>query len=914
MTNSIENSGYYRYWGKARRAQGEKGSDYHLLVYHSLDVAAVGSHLLAADRPLASSLARFLDLSPLVLQQLFTFFLTLHDLGKFASAFQALYSNGGSQLLETKSRMPYDGRNFRHDMLGSYFWQHFVRDDLVNQPFLADVDGREKRAAVKSLRIILDCVLGHHGKPIKHDKLVKLEQFTEAHNLASATTYLETMIQMLCPDLPVQQLIDKNWRRRLEQVSWHLAGLAVLADWIGSNNDFFEYESDVLDLHEYWQRTLVTAATALSATDLTKKIQVKPFQSIFSHYGFAATPLQKWVETVDIDNSPQLFILEDITGSGKTEAALALTHRLMEVDAADGFYFGLPTMATSNAMFRRVTESYLQMVSLEDGVPSIVLAHGSRDMNKRFRDVRLAEGGGDINYNLHDETATAQCNAWLGDSSKKALLAPVGIGTVDQALVSVLPRRHQSLRLMGLHRKVLIFDEVHAADEFMFELLESLLALHLRQGGSAILLTATLSQKQRRRLCRIWQEAGGLVPILPVQQDFPLVTKVSLSVDTPVVEVAVASGANSAREVKVEFLHSLEGCIEKVLAAVANGQCVVWIRNSVDDALQAFLKVKELMNQPDDCILFHSRFVLQDRMNIENKVMDVFGKKSASDDRAGKVLIATQVFQESLDVDTDTMISDICLIDDLIQRVGRLHRHKRDENGSCQPETVDTRSSPVVFVHAPEWTDKPDSDWLSKNFRNTQYVYRSPGRLWLGMKILKELGAIRMPDDARTLIETVYGDDVLDQVPEALLYQENELIGAERSKAAKAKNQLIDWAYGYCDKSAAAWHEDDSEVSTRYSDIETVEVLLVREVSSGELLPWLGEVPFAVRLSTVKVSKNKYASRLRPLPDDLIDAEQRLKGRFKQAKYLQCWLVDRDPDFSYESSTGFSEEKMVTAI
>lgn len=898
---------YMRYWGKAKR-DGLPGAAYHLLPYHCLDVAAVGFHLLDENKPLCIDLSGFLGIPPESLQRLFAFLLALHDLGKFTSAFQSLF-DGEDALISGKPERGYDGKDFRHDMLGRYFWQRFIQEDCIAYPSLSDVQGRDRARVFKVLSVLMECTLGHHGKPIKHVGQVELAYFVEESNFEAAKQFTQEVVDLLIPIIIVEKALDRQWCKKLKQVSWHLAGLAVLADWVGSDREYFEYESKPMELSAYWLHAQKNSKKALENIDLNRKIKTKPFLSIQEHFGFPPTPLQKWAETVSVDDSPQLFILEDVTGSGKTEAALALTHRLMAVGAADGFYFGLPTMATSNAMFKRVSDGYLKMLSLGDGeVPSIVLAHGARDMNDNFRDAVLASGVRDDNYNGDDATATAQCNQWLSDSRKKALLAPVGVGTIDQVLLAVLPRRHQSLRLLGLHRKVLIFDEVHAADEFMFEILESLLALHLHQGGSVILLTATLSQKQRARLCAIWHKAGCVDPVItPSQEAFPLATKVSISPPF-LLEQPLDSRKDVSRKVKVHFLCSFDSCVVKVLESVSNGDCVVWIRNTIDDVLQAYEEISKKMEVPENCLLFHSRFILQDRKRIENNVLDVFGKDGCKHVRSGKVLIASQVFQESLDADADIMLSDICPIDDLIQRAGRLHRHTRNINGAYELGIKDFRSFPELWVHAPQWEAEPAGNWLSQDFKGTQNVYRTAGRLWLGMRKLRELGAIKMPEEARALIESVYSNDALEQIPASLAYRESDYVSSERAKKAIANNQLLKWQqYGYCSESATAWSNDDEDISTRYSDIEVVEVLLLKETQSGGLEPWAGGGRHAVQMSIVKLSKNKYAEKLQAIPECLLGAEVELKRKYTSAKYLQCWLVENDDKFSYDKSKGFIE-------
>ncbi|MGR6503941.1 CRISPR-associated helicase Cas3' [Shewanella sp. Koi 1] len=901
---------FFSYWGKAKKDLQRAGANYHLLPYHCLDVAAVGQCLLGENRALTKDLAVFLELRPKQVQRLLVFFLVFHDLGKFASAFQQLYINDDKRLLKVERCNQYDGKSFRHDRMGLYFWGE-IEEIVVKELFsISELNKRNREHAEikKSLMVIIDCMLGHHGQPINKQDPAAIKAFTESTNRTAVEAFFFEVVEFLRPELPIEKFSSKAWRNKLEQVSWQIAGLTVLADWIGSDSYYFTYRTEYISLKDYWSKAQENAEKALAATDLNKTPIIKPFQSIEAHYGYAPTPLQRWAETVEINDQPQLFILEDVTGAGKTEAALALTHRLMEAGVAEGFYFGLPTMATSNAMFARVAQHYLQMLTSEGDIqPSIVLAHGAREMNDLFRDAVFASGSTDINYHQTDNTATAQCNQWLADSKKKALLAPVGVGTIDQALLAVLPRRHQSLRLLGLHRKVLIFDEVHAADEFMFELLESLLGLHLHQGGSAILLTATLSLRQRQRLVNVWLKAGQL-PSYPLQQQaFPLATKVTLHQQKPVLEQPLASRVDVSREVAIATLNTVDACIDIILTAVAQGQCVVWIRNTVDDALTVFYRLQDKLEKPEDCLLFHSRFVLADRKAIENRVLSIFGKQGDSTVRKGKVLIATQVFQESLDADADMMISDICPIDDLIQRAGRLHRHTRDLQGRYQPNIQDARVSATLYIHAPEYTDTPASDWLSKDFCNTQYVYRSPGRLWLGLRALLSLGAIRMPSQARQLIEAVYSVNAYHDIPDTLLNQENQLIGDERSKAAKAKSQLLQFEYGYADESASGWYEDDSDISTRYSDIETVEVLLLKQNDAGQLCPWVDDDSFAVPLSTVKMSKNKFADKLQPVPALFANAISKLEQQYKQIKYLQLWLPELEERYTYHSTTGFCQ-------
>lgn len=903
---------YFSYWGKARKNGDSPGADYHLLPYHGLDVAAVGWILLDEDKPLTKNLAEFLDIAPSQLRSIFTFALMLHDLGKFAAAFQRLADFPESPLSRHQPRIGYDSRKARHDRLGYFFWLAARENKRLTGAALGltQTELHEPNRALDSLNTLLEVVFGHHGYPIDL-KIVPSSMADYCHeaDLIAADAFIIDCATLLDIQWPEEKLANKEWLMRLRQVSWHLSGVAVLSDWLGSDTDFFTYHSGGLTLAEYWPQAQEKAHQVLASAELNKPIQVQPFLSVQEHFGFAPTPLQAWAESVPLTAGPQLFILEDVTGAGKTEAALALTHRLLQQGDADGFYFGLPTMATSNAMFSRIASHYQQMLSVEGSRPSIVLAHGARDMNEHFREALSPKEKTDRAYAKGDETASLYCNQWLADSRKKALLATVGVGTIDQALMAVLPRKHQPLRLLGLHRKILIFDEVHAADSFMFELLDDLLKVHLRQGGSVILLTATLAQSQRQRLCRVWQEAAGLAEIrLPEKMDFPLATKISI--DNGLEEIPVASRAAVSRQLDIAFIHSEQDCVARIIAAREQGECVVWIRNSVDDAINAYQLLAERLGSSEKLTLFHSRFTLQDRKSIEDRVLATFGKSSGETERAGQILISTQVFQESLDADADLMISDLCPIDDLIQRAGRLHRHIRDQVGNrlTTDTEQDQRPAPLLLVHAPVWQEMPDENWLSDHLLNTEYVYRSPGRLWLGMQVLRKLGAIRMPAQARTLIEAVYSDDVYERMPDTLKRKEDAHYGELRSQVAKAKSQLIRWHKGYNQTSADAWHDDNIEISTRYIDRESIQVLVLKSDEQGQLQLWAECATHALANSVVKVGKQRFADQLAPLPAHFSAAFDTILQRYPQAKYLQPWLPEEDSQFSYSAEIGVTQE------
>jgi CRISPR-associated endonuclease/helicase Cas3 len=290
-------------------------------------------------------------------------------------------------------------------------------------------------------------------------------------------------------------------------------------------------------LDQYWEKKAIPyAETAIEKAGIAgdrKASRIVLFGDVFPSFN-TPTPLQRFVAECAISGTPQLFILEDITGSGKTEAALFLARRMMTEGAGKGFFLALPTMATSNAMFDRLAEKpsptefpvYRRLFE-QSAEPSIVLAHSARHLSETFMKSIVNSEQGESEYEESEETAAAQCASWLADNRKKALLADVGVGTLDQALLAILPSRFQSLRLFGLAGNILIVDEAHAYDPYMNMLLQNLLTFHGAMGGSAILLSATLPQHIRQAMLNSFAKGIGIEAQAIESNDYPLATSIS---------------------------------------------------------------------------------------------------------------------------------------------------------------------------------------------------------------------------------------------------------------------------------------------------------------------------------------------------------------------------------------------------
>lgn len=865
--DSVQNgqSSFFRYWGKA----AENGQC-HLLVYHSLDVAAVGVALANARPAWIESFASTSQILCTEVTRAIAFLLAMHDLGKFGDGFQNLRPDVARCLGRKPEALP---NNPRHDSLGYQLWSELAeptsgpRNGAVRLNLLhPDGTAPEDRLSKRALLPWIAAVTGHHGRPPElgaHAQANLRSHFgwnNENGSWTDALAFVKEVREILLPS-PVARLrhappIGENiWKPS----SWWLAGFATLCDWIGSNTDWFPYHSQPRDLCEYWKIALNSAELAVKSAGLGAP-RIKSFvhfNRIFDKIR-DPSPLQIQASEMPIGDGPQLFLLEDLTGSGKTEAALTLVARLCDKGAADGFYFALPTMATSNAMYTRV-EAVMDCIFEADPPASLVLAHSGPRLNIRTSGIgaEALEKQQGSQYGVNEDTASALARNWLGDSRKKALLADAGVGTIDQALVGALQAKHNCLRLLGLHRHVLVVDEVHACDEYMNGILMNLLGLHAAGGGSAVLLSATLPIDTRKRLIDAFQNGLGSCKLTPVEGEaFPVLIR-TCRLGTEVRAIGTRKGTE--RNIKISFIESRDDattwCIERVKA----GRCVAWIRNTVKDALEAFDSLVGKFG-PDRVQLFHARFPMGDRLETEQDVVRRFGPGVGA--RDGRIVVSTQVMEQSLDVDFDEMISDIAPIDRLIQRAGRLHRHDRGH-----------RDEPTLHVLAPKWEEKPENNWPGDAFKGTIAVYRRPSLLWRTQRVLREQGCLELPSKARLLVEAVYGLDD-STVPTSLMIDRHEIDGLaeELRNAAMAQHNKISLDQGYL-RTAAAW-ADDEYMPTRLGD-PTATLRLVRS-SNGVLSPWstaagtsqsvlwrLGEVSVRTTMVCAGLPKNETDLRAR---------------------------------------------------
>lgn len=841
----------YKNWGKSDSTNDPDDNHYHLLVYHCLDVAASGNLLLRKDPLILEKFKEHLPMDDEQIISLVSFYLAIHDIGKFSERFQNLQPELLVYLRSHNSTRSY---SLRHDSMGFYLWK-ILWEKIWDENWLClDKNSFDLYDWNDIISPWITSTTGHHGNPPKtmNNGLVinQNELFTE-EDIDMAGSFIKAVSSLLLKNSFDVFSSSDGYEYEFEDIeaafkltSWLLAGIVIVSDWIGSSSEHFNYLSEPIPLEEYWkEHALPSAEKALTDSGiLPSSISLISGMKMLFPKIEVPNPMQEYVCSCPVADHAQLFILEDATGSGKTESALCLAHRIMMQSTANGIYFGLPTMATSNAMYGRLANFYNNLYE-PDSLPSLVLAHGQSHLSGTFRKsigVKSSESN-QGNVSQKDEPVSAQCSAWIADSRKKALLADVGIGTIDQALIGVLPSNHQSLRLLGLSRNVLIVDEVHAYDPYMHRLLCSLLEFHASLGGSAILLSATLPIKHRRQLASHFCKGLGCSIEGIVKEEYPLLTHVYKSGFS---ETQIES--HTGRTVNVEFFNHESAVINKLVSCSAEGKCSCWIRNTVDDAIESYNQFVSLIGT-DSVILFHARYAMGDRLKIENEVFESFGKTNNVQKRWGKVLIATQVVEQSLDLDFDYMVTDLAPIDLIFQRAGRLHRHCRDINGAISE--YDERGTPLLGILSPKMTEEISKEWYSDVFPKGAYVYQSHGQLWLTAHLLSEHGSFKVPDESRYFIEGVFGENTSAKVPTELKTLDEKAYGEAMAQTSMANFKSLNLSQGY-GRSGTQWL-DDVVTPTRLG--ESVTIRLAR-FENGTLVPMVTSEEHAWDMSQLSIS------------------------------------------------------------
>ena len=384
-----------------------------------------------------------------------------------------------------------------------------------------------------------------------------------------------------------------------------------------------------------------------------------------------------------------------------------------------------------------------------------------------------------------------------------------------------------------------------------------------------------------QKLFASYGEGFGRHAILSVSENFPLVTWFSTA---GVAETGLATRPDVCRRVVVDYSHDKGAVCSKIRTALSQGQCVAWIRNTVVDAIDAFEIFSELPQE--NKLLFHARFAMGDRLDLESKTLDYFGPDSSSSERRGKLVIATQVIEQSLDVDFDFMVSDLAPVDRVVQRAGRLCRHVRNKRGD-RVQGTDERGEPRMMIFGPEWTNEPKSDWCEKIFRGGSFVYPHHGQLWLTAQLFQR-GSFSMPEDARQLIECVYGEEAQEKIPQGLRSKCNKAEGNEDASRCIGRQNSLPFESGYSVGDFSDWWRE-AKTPTRLGD-PSVEVRLMRW-DGTQLRYWFDSDEDAADLSAVRVSAKYILPSSLPTASKQHAALEMFKSSLPDEGRWSGWLV-----------------------
>lgn len=579
---------------------------------------------------------------------------------------------------------------------------------------------------------------------------------------------------------------------------WWLAGLTSVADWIGSDERFFPSENNENPINNE------TAALQALATIGFRQIEFIQNLSFHDLFHDAEKPEIHWTpnemqeKTLAVVSGPGVYAIEAPMGMGKTEAALWAAYQILVSGKGTGIYFALPTQATSNRMHLRMNE-FVQRISCTSNASRLI--HGNSWLMDQTAGLLPAA----TNPGFVSEDARSGRD-WFA-SAKRALLAPFGVGTIDQALLGVVAAKHFFVRHFALAGKVVILDEVHSYDLYTGTLIDKLITTLEGLGCTVIVLSATLSGKRRGQIVSHPDDNSNNAEL-----PYPLIT--GRHEGNPIEPAAAAPP--TSRTIKVDFI-TAEDAAKEAINLAQNGGAILWICNTVDSAQKQYQRFMELTQENFPVGLLHSRFPFWQREKIEDEWMTRFGKSGTT--RCGSILVSTQIVEQSVDLDADLLITELAPADMLLQRLGRLWRHDRENDdrpvGTARICIIKEGKSLKEFQ---SMKPKAIIDALGGKARvYDPFVLLRSLDVWQGQK------EVSIPAQIRMLIELTYEER--DNEPESWLKLFDDAYGkalAHRQKALMSNNI---WSVAL---------PDAEGVQTRLNEIPTFSLVLCRTLTDHE--------------------------------------------------------------------------------
>ena len=756
-------------------------------------------------------------------ERLFIFLAAAHDLGKATPVFQAKPARPFCPEMDERI-----ADNLA--LAGLPMKQYTAFKRASNTPHaLATQILLEQAGCNKNASVILGA---HHGKPPSSSTLSSCAIGTYSLNyhleeegkepwiavqreLIAYSTGLagfSSMVEIPYPNIAAQVL---------------MSGLLIMTDWIASNDELFPYirledSPESLDAKARaktaWAQFALPFPWEARNTWMSADLYMERFK-----FDRPLNIQSAVLETVKSIRSPGIFVLEAPMGAGKTEAALVAAEAFANISKRSGVFFALPTQATSDGIFPRMLK-WIKMLE-SDGDHSIRLAHGKAQFNEEYEGLKNIEGSTNISV---DGDSGVIVHEWF-EGRKKSLLADFVVGTIDQLLLAALKQKHVMLRHLGLAGKVVIIDECHAYDAYMSRYLDMALRWLGAYGVPVIILSATLPAKKRQAVINAYlnkdlteknkSDPLGRSTQISAQQSewmtsrsYPLITYTD---GGEVKQIAVSTDGGESRQVLLKPLAE-DTLIERLENLLSSGGCAGVIVNTVKRAQELALVLRSHFGQ-DTVQLLHSGFLAPDRVKKERKILIELGKPGEGKQRPEKlILVGTQVLEQSLDIDFDVLLTDLCPMDLLLQRIGRLHRHERP-----RPEKLSQALCLIMGIDSEEY--EPGSKSIYGEYLLMRTRDFLPDQLVL-------------PQDIPNLVQDVYDDSVL-LVSEPTGYKEAKekwyKLIQNKEDRAEAFRICPPWPEptldisGWLDKDVS---DHQGEAAVRDSD-ESIEVLLIQEIN-----------------------------------------------------------------------------------
>jgi len=644
---------HFNYWGK------KEGKQIHSVAFHGCDAAAVSSIMMRDIRFEKMLKDQSNDLE--TLKSWIKWEASAHDVGKISLIFTYKLPKVADKLYTPLQKRPLSNKEKgwlkKHGPLyyhGPHGYYLISQDDLYGLP--------------EEMRPWFRDAAGHHGVPVRDIDLLEESIDTMGSGLDRKQFKEYFDFDSEARGEFIHQTVDAFLSGcDLKNPPVHfplISGIIAFSDWVSSNSDYFSFNREPMPLKEYYESRLSMAEEAVKKTGvLSKKVSACGFKELYPEFN-KPRDIQKVVGRIKIEDHPSMFIVEGDAGLGKTETGMLLGSRILKKQGGGGIVFTSPSITSADCIFERLTKTAPRIFG--EGA-NVMLAHSRYHTNPFFRNLPCDD-------DLFDPYGKAQATSanWIARSRKRFLFADISVSTIDQVLLAALGIMHQSVRQLGLSKNVLIVDEVHDCDVFLLEVLKVVIAKMRDWGCSVILLSATLSNPTKEELLSIFYKQPKRL-IRSNDNRYPLITTVQGKKGRtyPIKRENVKKvKINVSRE--ASMLPSKKTMIALLERALI-GQKVAVICNIVNDAQYVYEELKRLAKRMGISIkLTHSRFVVEDRINNDSWIIDRCLKGSEFGN--GCIVVSTQVIQQSLDLDFDFMVTQLCPMDILLQRLGRLYR------------------------------------------------------------------------------------------------------------------------------------------------------------------------------------------------------------------------------------------------